>query len=54
MDKMEMTRFHSRRSSMQMRLRTDKKGNKLFLTYKEIQKGTVGKSCMTNGLLIYG
>jgi hypothetical protein len=29
---------------------TDKKENK---GYKEIQKGSVGKSNMTNGLLIY-
>jgi hypothetical protein len=32
---------------------TDKKENKIFLTYKEIQKGAVAKSDMTNGLLIY-
>ncbi len=28
---------------------TDKKENKIFLTYKEIQKGAVAKSYMTNG-----
>ncbi len=39
---------------------TDKKENLLFFsyeyirTYKEIQKGSVSKSYMTNGLLIYG
>ncbi len=33
---------------------TDKKENKIFLTYKEIQSGAVAKSYMTNGLLIYG
>ncbi len=33
---------------------TYKKGNKIFLVYKEIQNGAVAKSCMTNGLLIYG
>jgi hypothetical protein len=27
---------------------------KFFLIYKEIQKGPVAKSCMTDGLLIYG
>ncbi len=32
---------------------TDKKENKIFLIYKEIQKGAVAKSYMTNGLLIY-
>ncbi len=31
---------------------TDKKENKIFLRYKEIQKGAVAKSYMTNGLLI--
>ncbi len=33
---------------------TDKKEIKMFLIYKEIQKGAVAKSYMTNGLLIYG
>jgi hypothetical protein len=33
---------------------TDKKGNEIFLIYKEIQKGSVAKSYMTKGLLIYG
>jgi hypothetical protein len=37
-----------------MRKCTEKKENKIFLTYKEIQKGVVAKSYMTNGLLIYG
>ncbi len=32
---------------------TDKKENKIFLIYKEIQNGAVAKSYMTNGLLIY-
>jgi hypothetical protein len=32
---------------------TDKKENKIFLIYKDIQKGAVAKSYMTNGLLIY-
>jgi hypothetical protein len=31
---------------------TDKKENKIFLIYKEIQKGAVAKSYITNGLLI--
>jgi hypothetical protein len=35
-------------------LYTDKKENKIFLIYKEIQNGAVPKSYMTNGLLIYG
>ncbi len=35
-------------------LYTDKKENKIFLIYKEYQKGAVAKSYMTNGLLIYG
>jgi hypothetical protein len=34
-------------------MNTDKKENKIFLIYKEIQKGAVEKSYMTNGLLIY-
>jgi hypothetical protein len=33
---------------------TDKKENKILLIYKEIQKGAVTKSYMTNVLLIYG
>ncbi len=33
---------------------TDKKETNFFLIYKEIQNGTVAKSYMTNGLLIYG
>jgi hypothetical protein len=32
---------------------TDKKENKISLLYKEIQKGAVAKSYVTNGLLIY-
>jgi hypothetical protein len=35
-------------------LYTDKKENKTFLKYKEIQMGSGAKSYMTNGLLIYG
>jgi hypothetical protein len=31
---------------------TDKKENKIFFIYKEIQKGAVAKSYITNGLLI--
>jgi hypothetical protein len=31
---------------------TDKKENKIFLIYKEIQNGAVTKSYMTNGLLM--
>jgi hypothetical protein len=37
-----------------VRLHTDKKENKIFLIYREIQSGAVAKSYMTNGLLIYG
>ena len=33
---------------------TDKKENKTFLIYKEIQMGSGVKSYMTNGLLTYG
>ncbi len=32
---------------------TDKKENKIFLNYKEVQKGAVAKSYMTNDFLIY-
>jgi hypothetical protein len=32
---------------------TDKKENKIFPLYEEIQKGAVAKSYMTNGHLIY-
>jgi hypothetical protein len=32
---------------------TDKKENKIFLIYKEIQKGAVAKSYMRKGILIY-
>jgi hypothetical protein len=39
--------------NMGFQVYTDKKENKIFLKYKEIQKGAVAKSCMTNGLLIY-
>jgi hypothetical protein len=31
----------------------DKKEKKIFLIYKEIQKGAVAKSYITNGLRIY-
>jgi hypothetical protein len=31
---------------------TDKKEHEVFLIYKEIKKGSVAKSYMTNGLLI--
>jgi hypothetical protein len=32
---------------------TDKKENKIFLIYKEIQSGAVAKSCVRKGFLIY-
>ncbi len=35
------------------RLHTDKKENKIFLIYKEIQKGAVAKSYMRKGFLRY-
>ncbi len=34
-------------------LYTDKKENKIFLIYKEIQKGAVAKTYMRKGFLIY-
>ncbi len=37
-----------------LQLFTDKKENRIFLIYKEIQNGAVAKSFMTNGPLIYG
>ncbi len=40
--------------NISFRCHTDKKENKIFLLYKEIQRGAVAKSYMTNGLLIYG
>jgi hypothetical protein len=33
---------------------TDKKENRIFLIYKEIQNGAVAKSYVTNAFLIYG
>ncbi len=36
-----------------MRAYTDKKENKIFLLYKEIQMGSGAKSYMRNGFLIY-
>ncbi len=36
-----------------MREYTDKKENTIFIIYKEVQKGEVAKSYMTNGLLRY-
>jgi hypothetical protein len=39
--------------SSPVHLYTDKKENEIFLVNKEIQKGAVAKSYMTNGLLIY-
>jgi hypothetical protein len=32
---------------------TDKKEKKIFIVYREIQKGAVAKSYRTRGLLIY-
>jgi hypothetical protein len=39
--------------ALQFILISDKKEKKIFLIYKEIQKGAVAKSYITNGLLIY-
>jgi hypothetical protein len=36
-----------------MSICTDKKEKKIFLTYKEIQKGSGAKSYMRKGFLIY-
>jgi hypothetical protein len=33
---------------------TDKKGDQIYLKYKEIQRGSVAKLYMTDGLFIYG
>ncbi len=46
--------FESLLSVYSMRVDTDKKENEIFLMYKEIQMGSVAKSYMTNGRLIYG
>jgi len=40
-------------STKNPRLCTDKKENEIFLIYKEIQKGSVAKSYMRKGVLIY-
>jgi hypothetical protein len=40
------------RKTTEQQQHTDKKENKIFLVYKEIQN-SVAKSYMTNGLLIY-
>jgi hypothetical protein len=42
------------RASIAVTAHTDKKENQIFLLYKKIQMGSVAKSYMTNGLLIYG
>jgi hypothetical protein len=39
---------------LQFLVYTNKKEKKSFLIFKEIQKGSVAKSYMTSGLLIYG
>jgi hypothetical protein len=44
-------RLQSNRASKNRR--TERKENKTFLIYKEIQKGSGAKSYMTNGLPIY-
>ncbi len=44
----------SQKPMEQNRCHTDKKGNQIFLIYREIQKRLVAKSYMTNGLIIYG
>ncbi len=42
------------RASIAVTAHTDKKENQISLLYKDIQMGSVAKSYMTNGLLIYG
>jgi hypothetical protein len=42
-----------RRLVISAKLITDKKENKIFLIYKEIQSGAVAKSYMRKGFLIY-
>ncbi len=43
----------SKRNTAGSRTYTDKKENKIFLKYKEIQSGAVAKSYMRKGFLIY-
>ncbi len=47
------TKFALLFERMSLPISTDKKETKIFLQNKEIQKGAVAKSYMTNGLLIY-
>ncbi len=50
-----MLRFaleNASRSFSDSRSRTDTKEKKIFLIYKEIQKGAVAKSYVINGLLL--
>jgi hypothetical protein len=46
-----VTRFHLPVHSCILQLITDKKENKVFLMYKEIQMGAVAKSYMRKGFL---
>ena len=49
-------KFKTRRRSNNLQgsqKRTDKKENKIFLMYKEIQMGSGAKSYMRHGFLIY-
>jgi hypothetical protein len=48
-----VTRLHLPVHSCILQLITDKKENKVFLIYKEIQMGAVAKSYMRKGFLIY-
>jgi hypothetical protein len=45
---------HARCGGGRPRMCTDKKENRIFLIYEEIQKGAVAKSYIANGFLIYG
>jgi hypothetical protein len=42
------------REKVPLKNKNDKKENRIFLIYKEIQNGALAKSYMTNRLLIYG
>ncbi len=48
------TNSHETDNSVGQGSHTDKKEKQIFLIYKEIQNGSVAKSYMTNGLIIYG
>ncbi len=51
---MEDRRVYEETAAEVVKHHTDKKENKIFLIYKEIQNGAVAKSYMRKGFLIYG